>query len=218
LVKKIIPKSIILTVPLAVNQNFFKPLKKKKSEKLVFGTVSRILKFKGHDFILKTLKGLSKEQISKLEWHIAGTGPYLETLKKDVNELGLDKVVFFHGFLPDNHLVTFYNSLDCFILCTRQTIKSNHVEGFGLVFLEAQSCGVPVIGTNSGGIPSAVKHLNGGWLIEQDNLQELTELIKNINDNSIILKLEGIKARQRVEEECTWDLYCQQLFNILKQL
>ena len=55
------------------------------------------------------------------------------------NELGLDKVVFFHGFLPDNHLVTFYNSLDCFILCTRQTIKGNHVEGFGLVFLEAQT-------------------------------------------------------------------------------
>ena len=211
LIKKIIPKSNILTLPLAVNQNFFKPSKKTSSKKIIFGTVSRILRFKGHDFILKTLNGLYKNQLSKLEWHVAGTGPYLETLKMKVIELGLEKTVFFHGFIPDQQLVTFYNSLDCFILCTRQTEKSNHVEGFGLVFLEAQSCGVPVIGTKSGGIPSAVKNQNGGWLIEQDSEKELNRLFNKILSNPISLKNQARLARERVLRECTWNMYCEKL-------
>ena len=130
--------------------------------------------------------------------------------------LGLQELVKFKGFLPDEILSDFYAGLDVFILATRESPKSSNIEGFGLVFLEAQACGVPVIGTNTGGIPSAIAHENGGWLIAQDNEQELTALLKNLIDNPKILQEQGLKARLRVEEECTWDLYCEQLFKILK--
>lgn len=216
LTKKIASTSKVNAIPLAVNQNFFKPSKKKASEKIIFGTVSRILQFKGHDFILKVISNLPKEYLSKIEWHIAGTGNYLETLKKEVVALGLEKVVFFYGFIPDKELVIFYNNLDCFILCTRETEISNNVEGFGLVFLEAQACGIPVIGTNSGGIPSAVKPRNGGWLVPQDNEKELDALLRHLILNPLLLKDQGNLARSRVLTECTWQMYCEKLIKIIE--
>lgn len=215
LCKNIAPKAKISALPLAVNHHFFKQLENKAINKIVFGTVSRIVQFKGHDFILKVLSKLPKKHITQIEWHIAGTGPYLEELKQDVIKFKLESVVKFHGFIPDNELPNFYNSLNVFILCTRQTSDSNDVEGFGLVFLEAQACGLPVIGTNTGGISSAIKQNNGGWLIEQDSELELSEMLKNVIDDALILKEQGLKARKRIEEECTWELYCQKLFKIL---
>jgi phosphatidylinositol alpha-1,6-mannosyltransferase len=214
--QKIAPKATFTALPLAVNHTFFKPKKDKKNKKIVIGTVSRILQFKGHDFVLKVIHSLPQSYKNKIEWQIAGTGPYLKTLKKDVERLGLQKFVKFKGFLPDETLSDFYANLDVFVLATRESRLSTKIEGFGLVFLEAQACGIPVIGTNTGGIPSAIAHKNGGWLIAQDNEQELTELLKNLIDKPIILREQGPKARLRVEEECTWELYCKQLFKILK--
>lgn len=215
--KRVAPNARVTVLPLSVNQNYFKPILNKENKKFILGTVSRILQFKGHDFVLRVIKDLPNEYREKLEWHIAGTGPYLSKLKEDVENLKLEKTVKFNGFVPDNELPIFYNSLDLFVLCTRQTLNSNQVEGFGLVFLEAQACGVPVIGTNIGGIPSAVKNNNGGWLIEQDNEKQLADQIKMLMDNSEILKEHGYKARSRVEQFCTWDIYCKQLFNILEK-
>jgi len=210
----IVSKKHVNVLPLGVNHQFFKPFKKTNTNKVIIGTVSRIEKFKGHDFILKVISKLPNKYLKKIEWHIAGTGPYLNQLKKNVTTLNLDEIVKFHGFVPDDELPSFYNFLDLFILCTREI--EDEVEGFGLVFLEAQSCGVPVIGTNTGGISSAIENKKGGWLIEQDNEQELSNLITLLVENNSILKVEGIKARHRVEKECTWELYSQKLFKILK--
>ncbi len=214
--RKIAPKATISALPLAVNHNYFKPKKHKKNNKIVIGTVSRVLQFKGHDFVLQVINKLPTAYKNKIVWQIAGTGPYLKTLKKDVARLGLQELVKFKGFLPDESLSDFYRSLDVFILATRENPSSNKVEGFGLVFLEAQASGVPVIGSNSGGVSNAIVNENGGWLIQQDNEQELLELLKNLIDNPTILQKQGLKARSRIERECTWDLYCKKLFEILK--
>lgn len=214
--KSLASKARVKVLPLAVNHLFFKPLKRNLNNKVVFGTVSRVMQFKGHDFILKVINELPKEYKNSIEWHIAGTGPYLNQLKKDVVVLELEKNVKFHGFVPNEKLPDFYNSLDVFLLCTRQTLRSNNVEGFGLVFLEAQACGIPVIGTNTGGISSAIKQNEGGWLIEQDDKKVLTNLIKKIIDNLSLFQEQGLRARKRVEISCTWNLYCEQLFKTLQ--
>lgn len=173
LIEKVNPKANVIALPLAVNEFFFNPKESESKDNgddvLRIVSVSRILQFKGYDFIAKTIASLPEEQKKSIQWNIGGTGPYLQSLKELVKELGIEKNVIFHGFIPDEELPNFYNSNDIFVLCTREEENSTAVEGFGLVFLEAQACGVPVIGTNSGGIPSAIKHENGGWLIKQDD-------------------------------------------------
>ena len=164
---KVNRKANAVALPLAVNHNFFRPLKKQKSEDGILSicSVSRIHKFKGYDFIIKTIADLPKEYKSKIRYNVAGKGAYLSELKQFVKDLNLENIVSFKGFVADEDLPAFYNGNDLFILCTRESKDSTAVEGFGLVFLEAQSCGIPAIGTRTGGIPDAIEEENGGWLI-----------------------------------------------------
>ncbi|WP_343588614.1 glycosyltransferase family 4 protein [Flavobacterium sp.] len=205
------------TLPLAVNHNFFKPLNKDSSQfsKLKICTVSRIEHFKGHDFIAKVIANMPAEFREKIEWNIAGTGNYLKDLVGIVDVLGLKNQVKFHGFVKDEDLPAFYSNNNLFILCSRENPNNTSVEGFGLVFLEAQSCGIPVIGTNTGGISDAIHDHNGGWLINQDDESQLKNLLLSfLRDESIINKM-GEKARERVVKYCTWEIYCMKLKELL---
>ncbi len=218
LVEKINPKSKTIALPLAVNHTFFNPIiKSPNKDKIRFSTVSRILKFKGHDFILKAFENLPKLLRDKIEWHIAGTGPYLDDLKKMISISPIKSQIQLHGFIPDAELPDFYKSSDIFILATREEDQSNQVEGFGLVFLEAQSCGVPVIGPKTGGITDAIEDGNGGWLFQQDNEAELKTILTEIIETPLIINNQGVKARERVLQKCTWDSYCNQLYKILSE-
>lgn len=214
--KAVSPKASVVTLPLAVNHNYFIPVSSKKKDtiNLMFCTVSRICKFKGHDTILKAIQQLPIEIKDKVRWKIAGNGPYKQSLLQLVNESGLSSQIEFLGFVPDKDLPKVYQSSDVFVLCTREEENSSNVEGFGLVFLEAQSSGIPVIGKHAGGIPSAIKHGNGGWLIE--NKDELSKLIIQLVMDRASCDKMGIKARQRVENEATWDIYIDSLIKHLK--
>lgn len=203
-------------LPLAVNENYFKPLKyNKPNVKIKISTVSRVFKFKGHDFILNTLNNLPEKIRDQFEWHVAGSGPFLNELKLLVKRSKIANQIFLHGFVPDYELANFYNNSDIFILATREAQTSTQVEGFGLVFLEAQSCGVPAIGTRTGGVLDAIKHDNGGWLINQDNEEDLTKLLVSFVKDKTILKDQSVRARARVINEATFKIYCEKLYNIM---
>ncbi|WP_312133352.1 glycosyltransferase family 4 protein [Empedobacter sp.] len=215
LVKEICNEAKVVTIPLGVDENKFNSdgIQKFKDNKLKIASLSRILKFKGYDFIAQTLASLPERYRENVEWNIGGKGPYLEELKNLVKILGINNLTFFHGFVAEDYLKTFYLNNDIFVLCTREQNDSVEVEGFGLVFLEAQACGLPVIATNTGGIASAVEDGNGGWLIDQDNITELRNLIMKIIDREYDLDTISKAARKRVEKSYTWELYNSKLFN-----
>ncbi|HBI87703.1 glycosyltransferase family 4 protein [Sphingobacterium multivorum] len=215
---KSIGKNVTCEVlPLAVNEKFFRPLGRmeKDQDQLVISTVSRIEKFKGHDFIAKVISNLPENIKNKIRWNIAGTGPDLDYLKDLVNKLKIDDNVIFHGFVSDEDLPVFYNQSDVFVLCSREQSTTTTVEGFGLVFLEAQACGIPTIGTKTGGISDAISHLEGGWLIDQDDDKQLGELFMHLIEDKDYLKKQGFIARERIEKDFTWSKYNEKLFKIL---
>lgn len=213
LVNTISPEIKCSSLPLGVNHHFFKPskFKKRHDDRLEIATVSRVLKFKGHDFILKTLEQLPSKYRNRIQWNIAGTGPYLQELKQLASKSVISEQIHFEGFVPDNELPDFYCKNDLFILATRASGQSTEVEGFGLVFLEAQSCGVPAIGTRTGGIFDAISHDDGGWLIAQDDEKELQNKIIELLEHPNIVAEQSRKARKRVLMECTWENYCENL-------
>lgn len=217
LVKKISESANSVALPLGVNHVFFKPLFKVSEDNNIIKicTVSRIEQFKGHDFIASVLAKLPENFRNQIEWNVAGTGEYLPELEKIISNLGIENIVKFHGFVNDNDLPVFYNNNDLFILCSRENRNNIYVEGFGLVFLEAQSCGIPVIGTNTGGIADAISNGNGGWLIDQDNTKELYDIIEAILKNKSVAKSMGERARNRVLEGFTWEIYCQRLDKLI---
>jgi phosphatidylinositol alpha-1,6-mannosyltransferase len=216
LIHNINKKANISALPLGVNEQFFKPYSKIENKDILkVSSLSRILQFKGYDFIAKTIAKLPIEYREKIEWHIGGTGPYLIELKELVKSLQIEHLVLFHGFIADEDLPQFYSKSDLFVLCTREVQDSSQVEGFGLVFLEAQACGIPAVGVKSGGIPDAIEHKNGGWLIKQDNFEDLSYILIECLSNKSILNTQSINARKRVEEGFTWDIYNDKLYKML---
>ncbi|NGY37421.1 glycosyltransferase family 4 protein [Flavobacterium sp. XN-5] len=208
----------VSALPLAVNESFFRPLFNNKDNSILqLCSLSRILKFKGYDFIARSIAELPSIYKERVRWNIGGTGPYLKELRGLVKELGIEQNVTFLGFIKEENLPSFYNSNDVFVLCTREEKNSTSVEGFGLVFLEAQSCGIPAIGTRTGGIADAIEDENGGWLIEQDDEEALNSLFIHLIENRDQLDSMALRARDRVVQKCTRDQYCNNLYEIISK-
>ncbi len=204
-------------IPLAIDAETYHPTKEKVTDDdiLRICSISRLEKFKGHDFILSTIARLPEEYRSRIRFEIGGKGPYKEALESLTHQLGLDDNVSFLGFIPESEMNDFYSRNDLFILCTREERDLCNVEGFGLVFVEAQACGTAVVGTNAGGIPDAIHQGYGGWLIPQDSEEALSKLLMQFVDNKTMLQEEGSVARNRVIEECSQRQYVDQLLSAI---
>jgi phosphatidylinositol alpha-1,6-mannosyltransferase len=216
LISSVAPKTRVAMIPLAVDSNRFAPGDREAAKtefgvagKRVLCTVSRIHRYKGHDTVLRAIANLGSEERDQLVYLVVGTGPDEKELREYAVALGIESQVRWLGFVCEEELPQVYRAADLFVLCTRETPEERAVEGFGLVFLEAQSCGVPVLGTRCGGIPSAIRHGEGGWLIEQDDSQKLTDILHQLVHSPELFRAAGTRARERVLRENTWQGYGQ---------
>ncbi|TET48881.1 MAG: glycosyltransferase, partial [Anaerolineales bacterium] len=85
---------------------------------------------------------------------ILGCGPERRRLEQLADSLGLAGRVSWQDQLPSGHMPSFYQQLDTLVLPSLS--RSNWVEQFGRVLIEGMACGVPVIGSESGEIPSVI--------------------------------------------------------------
>jgi len=209
------PKAIVHCLPLAVNHILFSPDKKTVRPDGLFHllTVTRIQLWKGLDTILEAISSLPKDLRDKVVWNIAGKGPDTGIFRDMVKKSVIAGQVNMLGFVPDEDLPCLYADSDLFVLCTRADQKSSNIEGFGLVFLESQASGTPVIGSCFGGISSAIEEGNGGWMVRDKT--ELTNLLKSLMVNRQYILEQGRAARKRVEQSCTWLHYTDQLVKII---
>lgn len=219
------PRATVVAIPLAVDHEYFYPGDKEEAKRrlgvtnrVVLSTVSRLHAYKGHDVVLRAIAACSERIRGNLVYLIAGKGPHLGELERQVADLGLADQVRFLGFVSEDDLPNLYRASDLFLLCTREAAERQEVEGFGLAFLEAQACGTPVIGTRTGGIPDAVKEGEGGWLIEQDDAAALSRFLSQLVDDPHTFIAEGKRARMRMEQQCTWERYVRRFVGALESL
>jgi len=160
-------KNKLDVVYLGYDSKKFYPLKKKNNKEFIVGYIGGLGKRKNVKIILKVAKELEKENIL---FKIAGKGPELEKLLELTNKLNLKNVEFV-GFIPENRINLFYNSLDLFLF-------PSFYEGFGLPVLEAMACGVPVMVSDRASLPEIVG--DAGVIIDIENLRESVRKIKEI--------------------------------------
>lgn len=144
-------------------------------------TVSRIVKEKGYEEKYKIFKQICKG--SKWHWIIIGEGEYKNHLIKNIKSDNLENRIHFLGRIDRLELRKYYSSVDVFWLL------SQYDESLGLVYLECEFCGVPVIGRNNAGVKEVIINGKTGYLVE--NNKEVIELLKsdkylkNINKDEI---------------------------------
>jgi phosphatidyl-myo-inositol dimannoside synthase len=221
LVKKAAPGADTTALPLAVDVKRFSPMSKDDSKarygvsgKTVVSSVSRLYRFKGHETVFRAIAMLAETEKNNLSYLIAGKGPDESYLHERAEKSGIAHLVHWLGYVPENELHFLYNASDLYVLCTVED-KKGLVEGFGLTFLEAQACGVPVLGTRSGGIPDAVKESSGGVLINENDYTALSAVFSDLSAHPEKYRDMGQKARKRVETECTWTRYIDNMISIL---
>lgn len=133
-------------------------------------------KFKGYDQVIQALPQLL-QKTPGLRFVLGGKADPAEQkrLEAMAAECGVEKEVILAGFIADEEVVDHYLLADVFTLPSKK-------EGFGIVFIEAMACGVPVIAGNKDGSVEALRQGELGTLIDPDNLDELvTALYTQLN-------------------------------------
>ena len=170
-------------------------------------TVGRLQKRKGHDMMIRALSQV-REAIPDVLFAIIGSGEELEPLKKLVESEGQQKHVLFHGKLADEQLRQAYQQTDLFVLANRQI--GTDIEGFGMVLLEAQACGTPVLAGDSGGTAETMSVGETGEVVNRNGPDELAvRLIRLLLDRNELAR-RAANARPWVVEHFDWAALSQQ--------
>ncbi len=149
------------------------------SKKIRILCVARIHPRKGQDRVLNSIKDLSKDLRMNIECTFVGPivkERFYNNLKKLSENLGCK--VRFLGDLQDDELKKHYQDSDIFILPSMPRAKS--VEGFGFVYLEASSHGLPIIAHRIGGVEDAVKDGKTGILTNPERPKELKDALERL--------------------------------------
>jgi len=155
------------------------------------GYVGRISKEKGIDCLLAAMKILNSRQSCNL--HVIGDGPERQSAEQRVQEWGLEKKVFFHGYVRD--MERYYKMLDVLIL-------PSFTEGTPLVVLEAMTFGLAIIATRVGGIPEILTDGENGIIVNPGSTDELAAAIAYLLDKPERIDDLGNSAIQRVSSLC----------------
>lgn len=181
-------KNKIIVIYEGVDKNEFYRIKNKKKNKIfTIGYIGGLGKRKNIEFILKLAEKMKNERVL---FKIAGKGSDKERLLKISQELELKNIVFV-GFILDEKINEFYNSLDLFIF-------PSLYEGFGLPVVEAMACGIPCLISDRGSLPEIIG--NAGKVIDIDNLLTTTVIIK-----SLIKNKRGLKRSIKRANYFNWD-------------
>ncbi|HKI44161.1 MAG TPA: glycosyltransferase family 4 protein [Balneolales bacterium] len=175
-------------------------------------TICRLVRRKGVDTVIRAFsKVVSTHPEAKLI--IIGDGEDRQRLETLASDLGVRQSVRFTGWIAHDgmEINQFYNLADIVVMTPRT--DPVQVEGFGIVYLEANACGKPVIGSRSGGIPDAVMDGETGLLVDEDNPDQLAEAMKQLLDNPDFAERLGLQGLQRVVDDLNWDAIAKRIFN-----
>jgi phosphatidylinositol alpha-1,6-mannosyltransferase len=169
-------------------------------DKRIILTLSRLTPRKGIDQAIRALAVLRREGRLSPDWlHvIAGQGEQEQQLRALVGELGITEHTKFEGFVDDDRVPEYYGAADVFLQPNRDLCGDT--EGFGVVFLEANACGTPVIGGNAGGTADAIRDGITGLRVDGEDLSAIAgavEILTGHEESRRRMGLAGVEIIRR---------------------
>jgi L-malate glycosyltransferase len=144
----------MITIPNMVDTAFFVPGPGLPSSPFVFFCLAHLEYLKGIDILLHATHLLKKNNAGHVRVIIGGDGPQRKELESLCRILSLQDTVTFTGRLDREAVKSHLQSAHAFVLPSR-------FEAFGVVYIEAMACGLPVIATRAGGTVDIVRDENG---------------------------------------------------------
>ncbi|MFK8022900.1 MAG: glycosyltransferase family 4 protein [Ilumatobacter sp.] len=179
----------------------------------VIVAISRHVPRKGFDTAIRAVNRL-KHRRPDLVLAIGGTGRDTARLRRLAEEL--DAPVSFHGRIDHADMARFYGAGDLYTMLCRNRWGGLEQEGFGIVFLEAASCGVPQVAGDSGGAAEAVEHGETGLVIDDpENAQAVADAFEQLLDDDELRLRMAERSRARVETDFAYDVLARRLGDTL---
>jgi glycosyltransferase involved in cell wall biosynthesis len=165
-------------------------------------------------------KGLSDliDALARLPSHVnlvfVGAGPLRQSLAQQAEALSVGARIRFMSSRSPAELSQVMSGLDAFALVSRTTPRWK--EQFGRVIIEAQACGVPVIGSDSGAIPRVVGP--GGIIVRERRPDDIASAVLRLEGNPNLRNELGRAGRAQVAEKYTWQHVSNRLLQIYRSV
>lgn len=212
--KKVQQKTVCLPIgvpPILPEPEAVDKLRKQYGEKKIVFSLGRLVAYKGFTHLVEAARFLKDDYVIL----IGGTGALKQALSQQIKRLGLENKVVLLGRIPENELPTYFGA--CKVFCLPSVQKT---EAFGIVQIEAMSCGKPVVATRipQSGVPWVNKHGVSGLNVMPGNAGEPARAIQDIADNESVYDKYSTAAKNRY-----WDIFtnehmidkCKRIYNNL---
>ncbi len=176
-------------------RKFRQPKFESENPSLLF--VGRLVEKKGCTYLLQAMQKL-KQRFPQLRLTIVGDGELNAVLRQEAAERQLE--VDFTG--TENAVQIRERLASCWLFTAPSiTAADGDAEGLGMVFLEAQALGVPVVSFRSGGVIEAIEDEVTGLLCEEKDVDGLASNIATLLEDPALRRDMGMRGRERVERE-----------------
>ncbi|MEO7958300.1 MAG: glycosyltransferase family 4 protein [Fibrobacteria bacterium] len=177
-------------------------------------SLTRMVARKNLRRLIEALPGV-REAVPGAVLILGGMGPEREALLKQAADAGLAEWVRLPGRIADAEMAAHYSLADVFALPSLSSTKD--IEGFGIVYLEAGACEVPVVGGRAGGVPDAVADGETGLLVDPENTESLKAALVELLRNRERAREMGRRARRRVQASFTWSAAAERVLRLMDQ-
>jgi glycosyltransferase involved in cell wall biosynthesis len=158
---------------------------------LACGVVAQLIERKGHRVLFRALPAILSS-CPEARFVLFGQGPLEEALRREAAAAGLGEAVRFAGFRED--LPSLLGALDL-------VVHPALMEGLGVSLLQAAAAGVPVVGSDAGGIPEAVLHGVTGLVVPPGDAEALAGAVSSLLLDPARRAAMGEAGRRRVRDE-----------------
>jgi len=202
-------KNRTVIIPNFIDTSVFKPANEPPALKpFVFFSLGNIIYTKGIDVLIEAFNILKKKNTTSVILKIGGSGKEKYKLKKRISQLGLEDEIYFPGKLSRKQVVSEMQKSHAFVLASR-------FEAFGVVLIEAMSCGLPVIASKSGG-PEEIVNNSNGYLTALESPHELAKAMESMLKNYHLFNPSII--RQHVLEKYSEQSTVKQIIKLYKEV
>ncbi len=212
--QKVQEKTVCLpigVVPMAPEPEAVEAIRQQYPGKKIVFSLGRLVAYKGFCFLVEAARYLSEDYVVL----IGGTGALKEELEKEIEDLNLQNKVKLLGRVSDGDLPAYYGT--CEVFCMSSVQKT---EAFGIVQIEAMSCGKPVVATQipQSGVSWVNKEGISGLNVEPGKAQELAEAIERITGNAETYQRFSEGAKTRYQEMFTKERMIEKCLTIYLEL
>ncbi len=164
-------------------------------DKIVIGTVARLIDWKGHRILLEVAERIVKQN-SNIVFLFVGEGELKAEIEQIISEKKLSQNVIMAGWIERKQIPSLYSIMDIYIHAARY-------EPFGFVIAEAMLNATPVLSTKTGAALDAIEHKINGYLVDYDSVDGFVEGINYLVSTD--RKTMGQKGKNKAEEMYNFD-------------